>query len=131
MLNTSCAKSNTPSAAIERVDTVRYEALLNSTNGYWCIESFIPKSLFPGSSSNDTSYTAGECGQTQNQEFEFTVNKYKNKTITLWTKGNDQFDGSLPGVYYDSIVTLNIYVNNALVATQSSRVKDSIQYVIH
>jgi hypothetical protein len=134
-LSISCGKKNTASLILQRVDTVKYEAILNGYTSDWCVTSVVPD--FKSISGNPLSigpygnaaYTNFECGETQNEEITFTVNKYINISIPLEMKAYNQWYGTPP--YPDSIVTLNIYLNDSIVATQSSRIKDSIQYTIY
>ncbi len=131
----ACSKTNT-SAVLQAVDTVKYEAILNKYSGDWCVNSTLPGSYksMNGQSpvippDSDGNYRFGECGETENQEFEFTISKYVNRSITFKMAAYNQWPAVPP--YPDTAITLNIYINNKIVATNTSITKDSVQYTIH
>jgi len=129
----SCRKDSGSSKVLEKVDTVKYEALLNNAVA-WCLSISVPPyDSISGNPadiapfSNKTGFSHLECGNNQNDTLIFTVNKYRNASIRLLMFGSRQDTGGSPP---DSSVTLNIYLNGIIVATQSSTTKDSIQYII-
>ena len=126
MIIFSCTKSHTSTEVLERVDTVKYEAILNNYTNDWCVNSInmatinqLVVTLTGYRQNSDSNYYIGECNLTQNQVFIFTVNKYVNKSIPLAMNAYNQWYNTPP--YPDSIVTLNIYLNDTIVATQNSR----------
>ena len=131
----SCKKSSNSNQVLQRVDTVKYEAILTNGNNDWCVNLFAPgtaKSISGGylgiPPNNQGIYYFGECNETVNQEYQFTVDKYVGKSISLSISAYNQYPNST--VYYDSALTLNIYINNIIVATQTNKEKDTVGYII-
>lgn len=126
MVNFSCTK--TPTSNFQRTDTIRYEAILDNSSNDWCVSGFIPKYM-----GTDTilaaPITSSECGETQNFELTFEIKKYTNNNIYLGMSAYNMWPSSPP--WADSAITINIYLNSTLVATQSGKVKDSLNYIVY
>jgi len=73
--------------------------------------------------------TTSECGETQNFEVTFTIKKYTNNYIYLGMSAYNMWPSSPP--WADSAITIKIYLNGALVATQNGKVKDSLKYIVY
>src|SRR5580704_1442341 len=103
--NSSCKKSSD----FQKVDTVKYEALLNNAIGWYTAFTIPPYTSISGITilhdNNHPGFTYNESGMCQNIEIIFTVNKYSNKPISLSAKGFDQIYGMYGNV--DSVVTMN------------------------
>lgn len=119
----SCTK--TPTSNFQRIDTIRYEAILDNSSNDWCVSGFNPH--YMGADTDlPAPITASECGETKNFEVTFTIKKYSNNYLYLGMSAYNMWPSSPP--WADSAITLNIYLNGALVATQTGKVKDSLKY---
>ena len=127
MSNYSCTKS--PSSTFQRIDTVKYEAIIDYGTRDWCVTGTYPVSI--GTDTTIIPWNVfGECNETQNVEATFTIKKYTNNYIYLGIKAYNQWPNASP-TYPDSAVTINIFLNNILVATQTAKTKDSLRYIIY
>jgi hypothetical protein len=125
--NTSCTKHT--SSTFQGIDTIRYEAILDYGSRDWCVTGVYPINI-----GTDTNFVPtnvfGECNQFQNNvEATFYMKKYTNNYIYLSIYGYNQWPNVPP--YPDSAITLNIFLNGNLVATQTAKTKDSLRYIIY
>lgn len=127
IINNSCTKHGV-SSTFQRIDTVRYQAILNDSTNDWCVTGVYPVAI-----GTDTTFIAtnefSECGETKNVDQTFFIKKYTHNNIYLGIYGYNQWPNNPP--FADWPVTINIYVNGNLVATQTARIKDSIKYIIY
>lgn len=125
--NFSCEK--TSASNLQRIDTVKYEAILSNNTSDWCVTMVNPSDIYTDSNNAPMNGGSFECGESQTIETTFTIKKYTNRYIYLGMSAYNQWYGVYP--YPQSAVTLNIYLNGTIVATQSSTIKDSIRYLIY
>jgi len=127
VVHISCTKNI--SSSFQGMDTIRYEAILDTGSRDWCVTGVYPVNI-----GTDTNFVPvnvfGECNQFQNNvEDTFYVKKYTKNYIYLSIYGYNQWPNTAP--YPDSAITLNIFLNGHLVATQTAKSKDSLRYIIY
>jgi hypothetical protein len=125
----SCNKN--PGSNFRGIDTIKYEAIFNYGNGNWCVAVTYPTYFGTDTSVIPTLLTTGygQCYLTQNVEDTFIVKKYADNYQYLRIFAYNA-DPNASATFPDSAITLNIYINRNIVATQTGKTTDSVKYII-